>query len=86
VCESEAALSDGAIEALDGGEAAVGERFVDKPPEMFGRLELGFHALATGVLYGGKEGVGHVYAAGSQAEPIRGSRNLRFDSAARSSL
>jgi hypothetical protein len=38
VCESEAALSDRVIEALDGVEAAVGERFVDEPPEMFGRL------------------------------------------------
>ena len=41
VCESEAALSDRVIEALDGGEATVGERFVDEPPKMFGRLELG---------------------------------------------
>ena len=41
VCESEAALSDRVIEALDGGEAAVGERFVDEAPKMFGRLELG---------------------------------------------
>jgi hypothetical protein len=38
VCESEAALSDRVIEALDGGEAAVGERFVDEPPKIFGRL------------------------------------------------
>jgi hypothetical protein len=29
------------IEALDGGEAEVGERFVDEPPRLFGRLELG---------------------------------------------
>jgi hypothetical protein len=29
------------IEALDGGEAAVGERFVDELPKVFGRLELG---------------------------------------------
>ena len=41
VREGEAALSDRVIEALDGGEAAVGERFVDEPPKMFGRLELG---------------------------------------------
>ena len=41
VCESEAALCDQVIEALDGGEAAVGERFVDEPPKVFGRLELG---------------------------------------------
>lgn len=41
VCESEAALSDRVIEALDGGEAAVGERFVDELPKVFGRLELG---------------------------------------------
>src|ERR1700739_519454 len=41
VREGEAALSDGVIEALDGVEAAVGERFVDEPPKMFGRLELG---------------------------------------------
>src|SRR5262249_61541050 len=41
VREGEAALSDGVIEALDGVEAAVGERFVNEPPKMFGRLELG---------------------------------------------
>ena len=41
VCESEAALCDQVIEALDGGEAAVGERFVDELPKVFGRLELG---------------------------------------------
>jgi hypothetical protein len=41
VCESEAPFSDRVIEALDGGEATVGERFVDEPPKMFGRLELG---------------------------------------------
>jgi hypothetical protein len=41
VRESEEALSDRVIEALDGGEAAVGERFVDEPPKMFGGLELG---------------------------------------------
>ena len=29
------------IEALDGGEAAVGERFVDEPPKMIGWLEFG---------------------------------------------
>ena len=41
MCEIEAALSDRVIEALDGGKAAVGERFVDEPPKVFGRLELG---------------------------------------------
>ena len=41
VREGEAALSDGVIEAVDGVEAAVGERFVNEPPKMFGRLELG---------------------------------------------
>ena len=29
------------IEARDGGEAAVGERFVDEPPKMIGWLEFG---------------------------------------------
>jgi hypothetical protein len=29
------------IEALDGGDAAVGERFVDELPKVFGRLEFG---------------------------------------------
>jgi hypothetical protein len=41
VCESEAALSDRVIGALDCGEAAVGERFADELPKVFGRLELG---------------------------------------------
>jgi hypothetical protein len=35
VCEIEAALSDRVIEALDGGEAAVGERFVDEDTATF---------------------------------------------------
>lgn len=29
------------VEALDGGEAAVGEWFVDEPPKVFGRLKFG---------------------------------------------
>jgi hypothetical protein len=32
----EAPFSDRVIEALDGGAAAVGERFVDERPKMFG--------------------------------------------------
>jgi hypothetical protein len=35
VCESEAPFSDRVIEPLDGGAAAVGERFVDERPKMF---------------------------------------------------
>src|SRR5262249_53706635 len=38
--ERDAAVTDGLIQALDGGKAAVGERFIDKGPKMFGRLEL----------------------------------------------
>ncbi len=41
LCESQATFCDRVIEALDGGEAAVGERFVDERPKMFGWLELG---------------------------------------------
>jgi hypothetical protein len=41
VGEGEAALSDRVIEALDGGEAAVGERFVDELPKVLDQLELG---------------------------------------------
>ena len=34
-------MSDRVIEALDGGEAAVGERFVDELPKVLDQLELG---------------------------------------------
>ena len=39
--EREASVTDRLIEALDGFKAAVGERFVDEGPKMFGRLGLG---------------------------------------------
>ena len=38
--EGDAAVGDRLIQALNGGKAAVGERFVDEGPKMFGRLEL----------------------------------------------
>ena len=37
--ERDAAVADRLVQALDGSKAAVGERFVDEGPEMFGRLE-----------------------------------------------
>jgi hypothetical protein len=40
VGEDDAAVADRRVEALDGVKAAVGERFVNEGPEMFGRLEL----------------------------------------------
>jgi hypothetical protein len=39
--ERDASVSDRLIEALDGFKAAIGERFVDESPKMFGWLELG---------------------------------------------
>ena len=35
--ERDAAVADRLVQALDGGKAAVGERFVDEGPKMFGR-------------------------------------------------
>jgi hypothetical protein len=40
------------IEALDAGEAAVGERFVDEPPKIFGRLEYETNAVGHGEVLG----------------------------------
>jgi hypothetical protein len=36
--EGDAAVADRLVKALDGRKAAVGERFVDERPKMFGRL------------------------------------------------
>jgi hypothetical protein len=36
--KGDAAVADRLIKALDGSKAAVGERFVDERPKMFGRL------------------------------------------------
>src|SRR6266446_60425 len=39
--EGDTAVADRLVEALDGFEAAIGQRLVDKGPEMFGRLQFG---------------------------------------------
>ena len=36
--EGDAAVADGLIDGFDGGEAAVGERFVDERPQMLSRF------------------------------------------------
>ena len=36
--KGEAAIGDGLVEACDGLEAAVGERFIDEAPQMFSWL------------------------------------------------
>jgi hypothetical protein len=44
-------VSDRVIETLDSGEAAVGERFVDEPPMMFGleyETNAGGHSEVSG--------------------------------------
>ena len=39
--EGHATITDRVVQAFDSGKAAVGERFVDEGPKMFGRLQLG---------------------------------------------
>ena len=64
------------IEALDGGEAAVGERFVDEPPKVFGRLELG----TVGGLEYETNAVGHGEVLGSVPAGIVRLSTMRLSS------